>query len=130
MSQEDVEVVLRSFDVWNDRDVDAIRRLYTKDAVIQTPSGEFAEFGEADPIGRWVAELREVWAEIRWEIERIVDGENVVVSSYRATFIGRQSGAEVVHRLAGVYRIRDGQIASEHVYLDLDDALEAAGLQE
>jgi ketosteroid isomerase-like protein len=36
----------------------------------------------------------------------------------------------VVHRLAGVYRIRDGQIASEHVYLDLDAALEAAGLLE
>jgi ketosteroid isomerase-like protein len=130
MSEEDVEVVLRSFDVWNEWDVDAIRRLYTKDAVIQTPSGEFTEFGETDPIGRWVAELREAWAELRWEVERIFDGDDVVVSSYRATFVGRRSGVEVVHRLAGVYRIRDGQIASEHVYLDLDAALEAAGLLE
>ena len=132
MSQENVEVVLRSFDVWNEGDVDAIRRLYTKDAVVHTPSEKFAELGAAiegnDPIVRWIAELQEVWADAHWEVERIFDGDDVIVSSYRATLIGRRSGAEVVHRLAAVYRIRDGQIASEHVYLDLDEALEAAGL--
>ena len=130
-----MEIVLRSFDVWNEwDDVDAIRRLYTRDAVIQTPSANFTGFGEAmrgnDPIVRWIAELHEAWADIRCEVERIFERGDVVVSSYRATFVGRRSGAEVVHVLAGVYRIRDGQIASEHVYLDLDEALEAAGLRE
>jgi hypothetical protein len=29
---------------------------------------------------------------------------------------------------AGVFRIRDGLIASEHIFLDRNEALEAAGL--
>jgi ketosteroid isomerase-like protein len=36
MSQEDVEIVRRAFDVWNEGDVEAIRRLYTEDVVVQT----------------------------------------------------------------------------------------------
>jgi ketosteroid isomerase-like protein len=52
------------------------------------------------------------------------------VSFYRAVQVGRRSGAEVVATRAAVYRIRDGKTASERVYLNLDDALEASGLRE
>ena len=134
MSRENVEVVLRSFDVWNEGDVDAIRGLYTEDAVIQTPGWGLTKLGETfegdDPIGRWVAQIREAWAKVRFESERIFEGDDLVVSSYRVVPVGRRSGAEVVGTRAAVYRIRDGKIASEHVYLDLDEALEAAGLRE
>jgi ketosteroid isomerase-like protein len=44
--------------------------------------------------------------------------------------MGRQSGVEIVRELAGVYRIRNGLIASERVYLDRDEALDAAGLRQ
>jgi ketosteroid isomerase-like protein len=92
------------------------------------------KLGEAfegdDPIGRWVAELREAWADVRFESERTFEGKDVVVSFYRAVRVGRRRGAEVVATRAAVYRIRDGKTASERVYLNLDDALEAAGLRE
>ena len=52
------------------------------------------------------------------------------MSFYRAIGIGRESGVEVVRDLTGVYRLRDGLIVSEHVYLDREVALEAAGLSE
>ena len=39
------------------------------------------------------------------------------------------AGVEVARDLAAVYRIRDGLIASEWVYLDRAEALEAAGLR-
>jgi ketosteroid isomerase-like protein len=83
-----------------------------------------------DPIGRWVAETQEPWAEVRWELERVVEGDGLVLSFYRAVGIGRRSGIEVVRDLAAVSRIRDGLIASERVYLDRDEAVEAAGLRE
>jgi ketosteroid isomerase-like protein len=35
-----------------------------------------------------------------------------------------------VRELTGVYRIRDGKIARERIYLDRDKALEAVGLRE
>jgi ketosteroid isomerase-like protein len=53
-----------------------------------------------------------------------------VVSFYRGVGVGRESGVEVVRDLTGVYRIRDGKIASERIYLDRDEALEAAGLRK
>jgi ketosteroid isomerase-like protein len=133
MSHQNVEVVRRSFDAWNEWDVEALRRLYAEDVVIQTGITEFGRTFEGDdPIGRWVAEMRETWAEVHWDIERIFEGDedDVVVSFYRAIGVGRESGVEVVRDLTGVCRIRDGLIVSERVYLDRGQALEAAGLSE
>ena len=79
-----------------------------------------------------MVEIRETWGELHWDYERIFEGEadDVVVSFYRAIGIGREGGVEVVRDLTGVYRLRDGLIVSEHVYLDREVALEAAGLSE
>jgi ketosteroid isomerase-like protein len=133
MSRENVEIVRRSFDAWNEWDVEAIRSLYANDVVVETGITEFGRTFEGDdPIRRWVVEIRETWGELHWDYERIFEGEadDVVVSFYRAIGIGRESGVEVVRDLTGVYRLRDGLIVSEHVYLDREVALEAAGLSE
>jgi ketosteroid isomerase-like protein len=131
MSQENVEIMRRAFDVWNEGDVDAIRRLYTEDVVVRTGITEFGRtFEGGDQIGRWVAEMQETWAEVRWEPERVFEADDVVVSFYRGIGVGRESGVEVVRQLTGVYRIRDGKIASDRIYLDRREALEAAGLRE
>jgi ketosteroid isomerase-like protein len=133
MSEENVEIARRSFDAWNEGDVDALRRLYTEDVVVQTGMTEFGRTFEGDdPIGRSVAELQETWAEVHWDYERIFEGEadDVVVSFYRAIGVGRESGVEVVRELTGVYRLRDSLIVSERVFLDREEALEAAGLRE
>jgi ketosteroid isomerase-like protein len=131
MSQEDVDVVRRSFEAWNEGDVRAIRSFYAEDAVLQTPITEFGRtFEGGDPIGRWIAEMRETWAEVRWEVERIFEGDGVVVSFYRSISSGRKSGIEVVRDLTGVHRIRDGLIVSDRVFLDREEALKAAGLSD
>ena len=97
--------------------------------MIQTPITEFGRtFEGEDPVGRWIAEMRETWADVHWEVERIFEGDGVVVSFYRSISIGRTSGAEVVRDLTGVHRIRDGLIAREQVFLDREEALQAAAL--
>jgi ketosteroid isomerase-like protein len=130
MSQENVEIVRRSFEAWNEGDVRAIRRCYTDDVVLETPITEFGRTFEGDdPLGRWIAEQRETWAETHWDVERIFEG-GVVVSFYRSISTGRASGIEVVRNLTAVSHIRDGLIARERVFLDRDEALKAAGLSE
>jgi len=125
----DVEIVRRSFEAWNEGDVPAIRRCYTEDAVIETPITEFGRTFEGDdPLGRWIREMRETWAEVSWEVERIFEGDGVVVSFYRSVSTGRASGIEVVRDLTGVHHIRDGLIARDRVFLDRDEALKAAGV--
>jgi ketosteroid isomerase-like protein len=113
MSRQDVEIVRRSFGAWNEGDVEAIRRIYTEDVLVAGGSGLGGSLGGGDPIGRWVADVREPWAEVRWDLERIFDGDGVVVGFYRVFGTGRRSGVEVAGDLAAVYRIRDGLIASE-----------------
>ena len=131
MSQEDIEIVRRSFDAWNRWDLEALRRLYAEDARVETGITGFGRTIKGkDPIGRWVTELRETWADLRWELDRILEADDVVVSFYRGIGVGRESGVEVAHELAGVYRIRDGKIASERIFLNREEALEAAGLSE
>jgi ketosteroid isomerase-like protein len=126
-----VEIVRTSFEAWNAGDVDAIRRLYAEDVVIETGITELGRTFEGDdPIGRWVAEMQETWAEVHYEAERIFEADDVVVSFYRGIGVGRESGIEVVRELTGVYRIRDGKIASERIYVDREEALEAIGLSE
>src|SRR5262249_23305556 len=131
MSEENVEAVRRSFEAWNLWDVEAIRRFFADDAVVQTGVTEFGQtFKGDDPIGRCVAELRETWAELCWELERIFEGDDddVVVSFYRAIGIGPESGVEVVRDLAAISPLRAALLAREHVFLDREKALEAAGL--
>jgi len=129
MSQADVETVRRSFDAWNEGDVEAIRACYTEDVVIQTPITEFGRTFEGDdPLGRWIAEMQETWADVHWDVERIFQGDGVVVSFYRSISTGRSSGVEVVRDLTAVSRLRDGLIASERVFLDRDEALKVAGV--
>jgi ketosteroid isomerase-like protein len=97
--------------------------------VVAGGSGLFSSLEGDDAIGHWVADLQETWAELHWDLERIFEGDGVVVGFSRAFGVGRQSGVEVARDLAAVYHIRDGLIASERVYLDRAEALEAAGLQ-
>ena len=128
MSQN-VEIVRRSFEAWNEGDVEAIRRCYTEDAVLESPITEFGRTYQGDdPLGRWISEQRETWSETHWDVERIFEGDGAVVCFYRSISTGRASGIEVVRDLTAVFRIRDGLIASDRVFLDRDEALKAAGV--
>ena len=57
-------------------------------------------------------------------------GATALSEWWSSGFRGRESGVEVRRELTGVYRLRNGKIASERIYLDREEALEAAGLRE
>ena len=131
MSEEDLEIVRRSFTAWNEGDVDALRRLYAEDVVVKPAITELGRPLEGDdPIGRWTTTMRETWAEVHWEIDRIFEVGDVVVCFYNGMAVGRGSGVQLERELTALFRVRDGKIASESIYLDREEALEAAGLSE
>ena len=63
--------------------------------------------------------------------EFIEADDGVVVTRQKARFVGRD-GIELPGptRSGWLWKIRDGKLAYLAVYIDLDDALEAAGLSE
>ena len=133
MSQENVEIVRRSFQAWNNRDPSEIGGYYTEDMEFYSATTDL--FGETirgreavkGLIERWDNE----WSATRWEIDKLVDvDDGRVLSLHRVIATGRKSGVEVVHMLGGVYELRDGKIVKERIYRDRTEALEAAGLRE
>jgi ketosteroid isomerase-like protein len=133
MSQENVEIVRRFIAAWSDHDRAALAGYLHPDAVFhsaitnvvgETFHGREQILGVFD---RW----EEDWSELRWEVDEYIDVDDVrVVTLHKVVATGRASGIETVRELGGLIDIRDGLVVSQWIYLDRDEALEAAGLAD
>jgi ketosteroid isomerase-like protein len=72
-------------------------------------------------------ETAEMWESLRFEPERLLEYEDLVVAFWRETGRSRHSDLEVESQTATVFRVRDGLIIEMTGYLDRDEALRAAG---
>src|SRR5436853_4441621 len=70
-------------------------------------------------------ELREVWAEWRITLERIVDVGDRVVSIATARGRGRGSGVETEVRSASIWTLLNGRVTRVEIGVDPDEALKA-----
>jgi ketosteroid isomerase-like protein len=133
VSQENVELVRRAYQAFNERDLDALMEMHAKDVDWRLIGG-FADFVGPNLRGR--AEVRRWFNE--WienlgsglEIERILEANDRLVVIARAIAAGGTSGAPASLRFGQLYTFRDGQISSVESYYGVTEALEAAGLQE
>jgi ketosteroid isomerase-like protein len=133
MSQENVEVVHRAFQAFNDRDWDALPTLFTEDVVWRLIGG-FAdvmgsEFRGHEGLRRWITD----WIEnlgVRSEIEAVFDVDDRVAVITRSVAAGGTSGTPATLRSGQVYFFRDGQISAVDNYYEVSDVLEAVGLSE
>jgi ketosteroid isomerase-like protein len=63
-----------------------------------------------DGLRRFFAELREVWDQIEWEIQDLIDaGEHVILVAKQRSR-GRTSGAEVTGSAVGVWTLDNGKV--------------------
>ena len=138
MSEENVELVRRAFDVFNRGGVDACvsEGVWSPEIVWDvTPSGipglgayrghlEVKRFFEDDWFSAFPFEEWEV------ELEEVIDAGDRMISMSRQHGRGASSGAVAELELAQVATVRDGQIVRIDNYLDREKALEAVGLQD
>jgi ketosteroid isomerase-like protein len=137
MSQENVELVRRGWDVFTEGmdqgNWTAVfdEGLFAPECTL-TPPREVP--GSKTYVGRegFIAFLQE-WTEdfLDWRIwpEEIIDaGDDRVVAVVCQSARGKESGAAVQVRFGVVYAIEDGQIIDQRHYLDLAEALEVAGV--
>ena len=133
MSQENVEIVTGFMQAWSDHDRAEIARYLHPNAVFHSPTTNVVGetfYGREQILGA-LDQWAEEWAAIRWEVEEYIDvAEHRVVTLHKAIATGRASGVEVVRELAGVIDIREGHVVRHWIYLDRNEALEAAGLRE
>jgi len=132
MSQENVEVVQRVLEARARGDIDSMLKDMTDDVVID------ASRRVLDPIvlkghdgfRKFMAFLREAWANQRLEPEELIESGGDVVIPVKLVSTGRGSGATVHARAAWVATFRGDQIARLTVYQTRAEALEGVGLPE
>jgi ketosteroid isomerase-like protein len=132
MSQENVEVIKRNLEAQARGDIAAMLEDMTDDVVID------ASRRVLDPIileghdgfKKFIAFLREAWANQRLEPEEFIEAADDVVVPVRLVSTGRGSGLTVHARAAWVATLRGGKIARLTVYQSRAEALEAVGLSE
>jgi ketosteroid isomerase-like protein len=134
MSQENVEIVRRTYAAFNRGDVAAVLGFFDPDI----------EFNVADVFldkprtyrghRAWregfLRDLMEVFEEFRAEPEELIDAGDNVAAVVQAGGPGRRSGARAIRRVAHVFTLRDGRIVRFTEFKEVDKALEAAGLSE
>ena len=133
MSQENVEMVHRAFQAFNDRDWDAVSVLCTEDVVWRLIGG-FAdvmgsEFRGYEGLRQWLTD----WVDnlgVRSEIEAVFDVDDRVAVITRSVAAGATSGTPATLRSGQVYFFRDGKISVVDNYYEARDVLKAVGLSE
>jgi ketosteroid isomerase-like protein len=135
MSQENVEAFRRGVEAYNRRDVGAFLELFEPGVewhpLTQVMFGEEATvYRGHEGIRQFMREVDEALAEVQIEQLEIRDlGERLVVSG-RLRARGRASGAETESPISWVVEFENSKVIRMRDYLDLKDALEAAGLSE
>jgi ketosteroid isomerase-like protein len=136
MSGENVEIVRRMVEAWNEAGWEGVadRGLLHPDVVYRDderwPEARSA-VGAAALVERFVEVMDVLGKDATVEVEKLFEaGTNWVVMVFRFTGEARASGIHHDHRWGFVCRVRERQIDYVQAYLDPDEAVEAAGLLE
>jgi uncharacterized protein len=133
VSQENVEVVTRLSDAFGRADLEGIAALVTEDFEwVPAISGAFGGSSYRGRAGflKWFADLRNTFGEIRPLGEEFRDLGDRVLMLGRIDGQGKGSGVPVDAPLGWVVDFRGRLVSRIRAYLDHDDALKAAGLEE
>src|SRR5437763_12655254 len=118
MSQENVELVRRGFERFNDGDVDGFLQLCAPNVEVRDASelpGARVSRGH-DAVRAWYAQLLDAFDDLRFEPEEFIDVGDRVLVAHHATAHERRSRAEVEMPLFSAYVLREGKVVSLITY--------------
>jgi len=136
VSQANVDVVRRGYELYAAGDVEGVARLFSEEAEMPDAGG----LGLADtavgsvygPAGFLQAndEALEAFEDYRVEAERFIDAGPAVVVPVRISGRGRASGARLEMGLAHAWLLRHGKVIRGEVHRTTQEALESVGCSE
>ena len=132
MSQENVEVARRYYELLNARDLANCFELLADDFELVEPSLlDAGSYRGRGGLRRWFDRMDDAWSDMRWEPEEFIDAGEFVVVPVRFHSTGRSTGLEQVTRLRfHTIRVVHGRISLATGYGQRAKALEAVGLAE
>ena len=133
MSQEDVDVVLQGFPLFEAEDFDGLTRLWHPDGRVTAP-GSWPEPGPFEGRDAVIEQFRRLASDMGQhrfrEVAVLAEGGSWVVVGFIWDVRGAGSGAAIASKMACAYRVHDGSIIEAHFRWTPEEALEAAGLSD
>jgi uncharacterized protein len=133
MTQENVEIVRRGYELYGAGDLDGVARLFADDAELADLGG-LGVAGTAagtryGPEGFLLAtaEVLEAFDDYHVEVEEFIDAGDAVVAPVRISGRGRASGVKLETRLVHAWVLSNGKVVCGEVYRTVEEALEAVG---
>ena len=131
MSQQNVEIVQRFIDHWNEADEPLWTEIDPDAAFVIDPGAFLAgTYRGHEGIRNLLRLVAEIFDRFRFEVDEVLDTGDLVVVLGHARVRGVQSGATGTQQGAIVFQIREGRVIAYRSYLRQEEALEAAGLRE
>jgi ketosteroid isomerase-like protein len=138
MSQENVEIVRRAFEVFNQEGVEALAGsgLWSPELVFDTSRAGIPGVGVYRGLDEVRAFFEDDWFQAfpfeEWElvVEELIDHGDQVIAMSRQRGRGASSGVAAELELGNIFTLRCGEIVRTVLYSDREKALEAAGLRE
>ena len=133
MSQENVEIVRRAYEAFAQGDIEAALAMFHADIQVEDHNRSLetpATYHGRDGFLTLFATVNEGFSDVRYTPEELTDVGDRVLAEVRRTGRGRASGAQVDERQFHVWDVVAGRAVRFRVYLDRNQALEAAGLRE
>jgi ketosteroid isomerase-like protein len=132
MSNENVEIVRRGYERFNEGDIEGFLELCDpelefRDLPDLPGSGVFVGH---DALRGWWAQLYDAFDELRFDADEFIDAGDRVLVPTHGTGRGKSSGALVEMHFSNVWTLSDGKLTRCISYSDHAEALEAAGLRE
>jgi ketosteroid isomerase-like protein len=133
MSQENVEIVRRSFAAYMRGDIEETLVYVHPEGELHSAiigGAEGAVYRGHDGFRRWHAETQVTFEELRTELTEYRDLGDRVVALGHIHARGRESGLELDSGTGWIFTLREGKVVKAEGFLNPDEALEAAGLRE
>ena len=132
MSEPELEIIRQGYAAFDRGDVEAVLELCHEDVLITQPPdlpGVPAQLhghsGMREALKLWP----EQWDDYRSELVKIVDAPgDKVLATVRTKGRGKHSGIEVEMEFNFVFAVREGKISEWRLFIQENQALEAAGL--
>ena len=133
MSQENLEIVRRSFEAFAREGPEAVVDFWDPDIELWMPSGLIQAGGtyrgHAEVLD-WMRDWAEAWEEIDYKPEEFTEAGDSVLVSVLYDGRGKGSGVRVEGRFWYLITLRNGKTVRWELYPERTQALEAAGLSD
>jgi ketosteroid isomerase-like protein len=133
MSEENVEIVRRVYQAAAGRDAATIFALYDPEVELDATRmgvGDLGVYHGHEGLRNLFGEFHEVWGEINFDYEELIDTGKQVISVVTRHVHGQASGIALDQPFALLWTLREGKVARVVWFRSRAEALEAAGLSE